>query len=316
MKFKAVLVVVFVIFFLGITTTAALSQSASTEIISPGLTSPSPEEEVLPDCFICHTRVLTGHDKLGSGTEACLICHNGTHMGMLRLLDGTELSPSNSPQLCGQCHKTRYDAWEEGAHGVLTLEKGNVEISEVQKPKCADCHEPHQPQLSLTTAKAYPSPASVEGGKLDCLSCHVRALKGHDKLGSGTEACWTCHLSTQMTTLHLADGETLLLLSDSERLCGQCHQARYEAWEEGTHGVPAWKLADPAIVGVGKVTCVNCHEPHQPQIALLDITKPHPLPTPAPPPPPVNLLMILGISLVLMTALGIVVARKGEWPWS
>ncbi len=88
------------------------------------------------------------------------------------------------------------------------------------------------------------SPPSESDIPLDCLSHHVQVLKGHDKLGEGNEACWSCHLSTQMTTLHLAGGETLPL-SDFPRLCAQCHQKRYEAWNEGTHGVPAWKEGDP-----------------------------------------------------------------------
>ena len=117
-----------------------------------------------------------------------------------------------------------------------------------------------------------------------------------------------------MTTLHLAGGETLFPLSDSPQLCGQCHQKRYEAWDEGEHGVPAWKEGEPGIPGAEKVKCVNCHEPHQPQIALLNITKPHPLPAPSPPPPPVEPLIMLGISLLLIVAVGVAVAKRGEGP--
>ena len=149
---------------------------------------------------------------------------------------------------------------------------------------------------------------------LDCLSCHTKILKGHDKLGSGSEACWACHYNTSMTTLHLAGGETRFPLSDSPQLCAQCHQKRYKAWSEGEHGVPAWKEGEPVIPGVDKAKCVNCHEPHQPQIVLLNITKPHPPPAPSPPSPPSGLLIMLGISLLLIIVVGVAVAKRGEGP--
>ncbi|MDP2729469.1 MAG: c-type cytochrome [Dehalococcoidales bacterium] len=288
-------------------------EGASTEIAGPIVINPVSEEGVLPDCFRCHTRVLKGHDKLGEGSGACLICHSGTHMGMLRLFDGTELSPEDSPKLCGQCHSAHYAAWQEGTHGIVAGREERTGLPIVVKPKCADCHEPHQPQMSLAIGKTYP-PLSAEGGQLDCLSCHVRVLKGHDKLGEGSEACWACHVSTQMKTLHLAGGETRLPLSDSPKLCAQCHQARYEAWERGTHGVPAWKEGEPAIVGADKVKCINCHEPHQPQIPLLNITKPHPPAQPPPAKPSALLLALLGISGVLVVAVGLAVVRRGELP--
>ena len=279
-------------------------------IETPSLTAPQLEHGTLPDCFRCHTRALTkGHDALGSGSGACLTCHSSTQMGMLRLFDSTEISQSDSPKLCGQCHPDRYDAWQKGTHGVLTRAAGTVGIPTNVKPKCADCHDPHQPQISLTTGTSVPLLKPSDSGKLDCLSCHVRVLKGHDKLGSGSEACWACHLSTEMTTFHLAGGDARLSKSESVKLCGQCHQERYRDWSEGTHGVPAWKEGEPALFGSDKVICANCHDPHQPQVPLLNITKPHPAPTPAAPPPPVQLLTILGISLLVTTGLGIAVTR-------
>jgi len=141
---------------------------------------------------------------------------------------------------------------------------------------------------------------------LDCLSCHPKKLEFHDKLGSGNKACWVCHDSTDMTKLHSIDG-TPLSLSDSPQLCAQCHQKRYDAWKEGTHGISGT---------VAEVKCTSCHNPHQPQIALLDITKSHPAPTPPPPPPPVKPLIVLGIFLLLLPviALFVVGSRRGEGP--
>ena len=136
---------------------------------------------------------------------------------------------------------------------------------------------------------------------LDCISCHTKTLKGHDKLGSGNKACWVCHDNTDMKMLHLAD-ETQLSLTDSPQLCGQCHQKRYDAWKEGTHGIP----------GPSTEKCTSCHDPHQPQIALLNITEPHPPSAPSPSPPSAELLIMLGISLLLIIAIGVAVAKQGE----
>ncbi len=281
-------------------------------VVPTAIVSAAPEEG-LQDCARCHTRVLKGHDKLGSGNEACRVCHDSTSMGMLRLLDKTQLSPADSPLLCGQCHQKHYEAWNDGTHGVLAWEEGTPGIPGALKPKCASCHDPHQPQMELATViKPSLLPVSEEGGPLECLSCHVKVLKGHDKLGEGSKACWACHYNMEMGVLHLASGETKLSLSDSTQLCGQCHQKRYEAWKQGEHGVPAWKEGEPSIPGAGQVKCANCHSPHQPQIALLNITKPHPPPAPLPPSPPVQPLIMLGISLLLMIAAGVAVARQGE----
>ncbi len=145
--------------------------------------------------------------------------------------------------------------------------------------------------------------AAPESDKpLDCLSCHTKVLKFHDKLGSGNKACWVCHDNTDMKTLQLAD-ETKLSLSDSPQLCGQCHQKRYDAWKEGVSANP----------GADKAKCADCHDPHQPQIVLLDITKPHPEAQPSPSPPSVELLVMLGISLLLVIiAIGVAVVKQGE----
>ena len=275
---------------------------------APTPVTPQLEHGVLPDCFRCHTRVLVGHDKLGTGSAACLVCHSSTKMGWFRLVDGTEITRDESPRLCGQCHNDKYDAWQKGLHGVLARDTVVVGIPINVKPKCVDCHEPHQPQLSLATGSSFP-PLSTGDGKLDCLSCHVKILKGHDKLGEGSASCWSCHLSTEMSTFHLAGGDTRLSASDSTKLCAQCHQERYKAWNEGTHGVPAWKEGEPLLFGSEKVPCVNCHEPHQPQVPLVNITKPHPIPTPAPPQAPLQLMAIVGAAMAIVTVLGIAVTR-------
>jgi nitrate/TMAO reductase-like tetraheme cytochrome c subunit len=138
----------------------------------------------------------------------------------------------------------------------------------------------------------------------ECLSCHSKTLEFHDKLGSGNNACLACHDNPDMKMLRLAD-KTLLPLADSTQLCGQCHQERYAAWQEGTHGFAGT---------VAAVKCTGCHDPHQPKITFVNITKPHPEPAPPPPAPPVNLVAIFAVSLAVMITVGVIGARRGEGP--
>ncbi len=137
---------------------------------------------------------------------------------------------------------------------------------------------------------------------LECLSCHQKTLVFHDSLGPGNQACWTCHDNTNMANWRLSNG-TLVPRSESTRLCGQCHQKRYKAWNEGTHGFPG-------TIAIGK--CTDCHNPHQPQVALLGITQPHPAPAPLAPAPNYDLVMIAIITVLFLTGLSIVLARQGK----
>lgn len=271
----------------------------------------APEEQAPLECLSCHTRVLKGHDKLGEGSKACWICHDSTKIGILRLLNGTQLPLSGSPQVCGQCHTQRYQAWQEGTHGILSG-KAELDFLGGRKLQCVTCHNPHQPEIDLTKLVIPSSPTFGSGASLECLSCHARVLQGHDKLGEGSEACRVCHSSTQMGVLHLAGGETLLPMSDSPKLCAQCHQARYESWVAGTHGMPAWKEGIVEIHGVSQVGCISCHDPHQPQVAFSGITRPHPLAQPPPEPPSSVLLALFATALLLIIAVGVVLVRKGE----
>ncbi len=277
-------------------------------LMAPQATTPNaaPRPDPGLDCLSCHTKKLELHSKLGSGNETCWACHDRTDMGMLNLADQTQIALSDSPRLCAQCHQKQYAAWNEGSHGG----------SSPGEAKCAGCHNPHQPQIvSSDAVKAQTrtvDAAPESNSPLDCMSCHTKVLKGHDKLGSGSEACWACHYKAEMAILHLAGGETQFPLSDFPRLCAQCHHERYEAWEEGTHGVAAWEDGG-STDGGDRTRCASCHDPHRPQVALLDITRPHPEPVPSPPPAPTQPLIMLGISLLLIIAAGVALAREVEW---
>jgi len=275
----------------------------------------APEEEISLDCLRCHTRALKDHDKLGSGSEACWACHHDRNIGMLQLSDGTQLPLTDSNRLCKECHSDRYEAWRKGKHGVLAQSKGKSENLSGRRPKCVGCHSAHQPKIKLSkgTVPLSPPTSGLEG-PLDCLSCHVRILEGHDKLGSGSKACWACHYNMEMGVLHLAVGEERLRLSDYPQLCAQCHQARYKDWVAGTHGIPAWEVGAVDVHGTQRVGCIGCHDPHQPQVSFSPITLPHPPPQPPATFPSLTLLGLLSIALFLAIGAGVAIVRKGEWP--
>ncbi len=121
--------------------------------------------------------------------------------------------------------------------------------------------------LNLMACPPLLSAAPDEESPLECLRCHTRALQDHDKLGTGSEACWACHDGRKIGTLHLSDG-TPLPLEESNQLCGECHPDRYEAWKKNKHGLTAWSKNRPEILNGKKPKCVGCHSAHQPKINL------------------------------------------------
>jgi mono/diheme cytochrome c family protein len=163
---------------------------------------------------------------------------------------------------------------------------------------------------SLATLAPGQTP-SVSNTQLDCVACHDVKLSAHDQLGAGDAACYACHSSTNMTSLHLANSKTTFPLTEYPQLCGQCHQQRYQQWLDGTHGNAAWKEGDTATRASVKVACVSCHDPHQPQIVLTDIIKPHPSPVPDSPAPPIQPMAMVGISLVIVVGLGVAAMKGG-----
>ena len=92
---------------------------------------------VLPNNFQGHGIVLVGHDKLGVGDAACLVCHDDPtrNPGMLKLADGSLVDiKGDVAGVCYRCHSAKYKEWKAGTHGK-------------HKDKCtaAGCHDPHTP---------------------------------------------------------------------------------------------------------------------------------------------------------------------------
>jgi hypothetical protein len=90
-----------------------------------------------PNDFKGHEIVLIGHDKLGKGSEACVVCHDDAEKnpGMLKTIDGSLVEITGDVSLvCMKCHSAQYALWKAGAHG-----RGEAKCT------AAGCHDPHTP---------------------------------------------------------------------------------------------------------------------------------------------------------------------------
>ena len=154
--------------------------------------------------------------------------------------------------------------------------------------------------IALSSNTHYAEADSGSEQTLDCLGCHQQELDYHDKLGTGNEACWSCHDPIDMSQRHFAN-KTSIPSEDSNKLCGQCHAEKYGIWERGLHGFQDYQ-AD----------CVFCHDPHEPQIFLGGITKPPLKPASDPPEIPTDLIMIIVITIILLAVIAIVLARREQ----
>ncbi|MFS4454996.1 cytochrome C [Maribacter sp. 2304DJ31-5] len=110
-----------------------------------------------------------------------------------------------------------------------------------------------------------------------CTECHTKPLAALQNTKTGQKAHWdmqinhanenamncaTCHNGKDMDNLNSLTGNTVDF-NKSFKLCAQCHSPQFEDWKGGAHGKNIGGWAKPRAA----MTCVNCHNPHEPQIA-------------------------------------------------
>lgn len=169
----------------------------------------SPEAQ---KCFGCHTTAST---ISGVFTPAkaipgvtCEVCHgpgaahaaaekNGFRdEGAGLILNPKHLSPADSVDFCGACHRTWWDVNQDGLLGIGTLrfpayrlEKSRCWGNGDPRVTCVACHDPHQPLVKDSVAYDQ-----------RCLSCHVTsaAQSKADHPGGlcpvAQKNCATCHM--------------------------------------------------------------------------------------------------------------------------
>ncbi len=156
--------------------------------LAEGMGRRIPVEEKLR-CFGCHTTASTTKNRLDTQTlfpgVTCEACHGpgARHVAAMKsgdidlalssIVNPAHLSPKESVEFCGACHRTWQDVVSDGPVRIGTLnvrfqpyrlenskcwKKGDARIT------CVACHDPHQPLVE--------DPASYDA---KCLQCHRAA---------------------------------------------------------------------------------------------------------------------------------------------
>lgn len=165
-------------------------------------------------CFGCHTTASSTKNRFASQSMflgvMCEACHGpgADHVAAAKsgmdelvtttILNPARLTPAESVDFCGACHRTWQDVVSDGPTRIGTLNVRfapyRLENSECWKKgdariTCITCHDPHQP-LSL-------DPASYDSR---CLQCHRAAGAkknddhSHTACPVGIKLCVTCHM--------------------------------------------------------------------------------------------------------------------------
>lgn len=171
-------------------------------------------------CFACHSTAWSVDGKLdvtksipGVRCEAChgpgvdhinAVSKVQTEKALTAILNPAHLTPANSVDFCGACHRTMMDVVLNGSANGLSsirfqpyrLQKSRCwEKTEDSRLTCIACHNPHEPLVR---------DASLYDQK--CLTCHsvradvTHAPTAHRPAGSplvcpkATTNCTTCHM--------------------------------------------------------------------------------------------------------------------------
>ena len=193
------------------------------QAVDPGLETALGQQLSAQDarsCFACHTVHATTsagleplHAEAGLGCEAChgparehvsqmggqaatrpAALHTGD-APMAGVFDPSRLSPEDSIDFCGACHRTSADArlstGQAFGLAVVRFQPYRLQESKCwratkdERLTCVACHNPHQPLVR--GAAAY-------DGK--CLQCHSGAATEHAALvcPKATTNCVSCHM--------------------------------------------------------------------------------------------------------------------------
>jgi hypothetical protein len=163
-------------------------------------------------CFACHTTASTANytfapQHLIPGVT-CESCHGpgATHVAAMRAgIEGGEqlifnprrLTPSDSVDFCGACHRTWWDVSSNKDIGILNLRFAPYRLEKSRcwgkgdpRITCVACHDPHKPLAE--------DPAFYDQR---CLACHAAATSSSnaDHMAAvcpvSKKDCVTCHMS-------------------------------------------------------------------------------------------------------------------------
>lgn len=121
-------------------------------------------------------------------------------------------------EICGSCHKEKYDEFKASVHGEARLESG-------RGVSCIDCHNPHRAaQVSNVDSRLY------RGADLHtCGRCHNEMLGSYMKTFHGKQfalgnnlvpTCAYCHIGHEVP---LDNPDSVLHMARVGNLCAGCH---------------------------------------------------------------------------------------------
>jgi len=179
----------------------------------------------------------------------------------LRTLVGTHLAALVMVVLLAGCPGGRHSG---GKLDVAATKDGNakVEVSQragkIKQFPCMQCHD--------KVARGIGVPGGVDPLK----NKHRHLVMKHFK---GMENCYRCHSALNMDHLQLQTAVTVTI-DDSAELCRECYALKGKDWDIGAHGksVGGWQGMRH------RLTCVDCHDPHKPQLAPVQAMKGMPFP--------------------------------------
>ena len=163
-------------------------------------------------CFNCHNTAATTNGKFDPEHSipgvTCEACHGpaayhvaaagmGFSEGGTMILNPSHLSPVDSVDFCGACHRTWWDITLAGGTGLKSirfppyrLENSRCWGKGDKRLTCTACHDPHQPLAREDSA--YDD---------KCLACHVNSPSAKPTAThpgaacpAATKDCVTCHM--------------------------------------------------------------------------------------------------------------------------
>lgn len=181
-------------------------------------------------------------------------------------------------------HPAPQPAWQVWlAPASLTI----VAVVFVLSPTGSDVPRPGPAVLAAGALSTAPPRAMMQdpptvklgGFERDCQDCHFifdrdekvgRRLRQHTDvvLDHGrNNRCLGCHDQHDRNRLTLG-GDESVGFADSDQLCSSCHGPTWRDWDRGIHGRASgsWDIGSGQR---GKLTCVQCHDPHSPAFATL-----------------------------------------------
>lgn len=156
-------------------------------------------------------------------------------------------------EMCLECHDTILATIQRTRHSNVTTAKNAAAVE-----SCEACHGPGSLHIDdpevIGSIRTFKFESGTEKSSA-CLNCHQQdarfSLFRSEKHFLSGEACTSCH------TIHQKQPADKLINEAAENMCFSCHQEK-----EGAFTLPYHHK-----VKEGRMTCWDCHDPHNTAVA-------------------------------------------------